>query len=323
MRHRPCAPARADPMLAVLAAAVGAGCTRAGRGAPPAEQREFIAAAFGMKDEAVRAGDQAYGAVVVQGRPHRRLRPEPRGAEEGLDRACRARSDARGAGAAGNGPICPAASCIRPRGPARRASAPRPMPVSPACSTASEATDAGPPRTRADISMIDHVSIGCAISRRRTRFYEAVLGDARLRQARRRARRPSASARRYPELWLNRSPRHDAAAEPTTARTSACARLDAAMVDAFHAAALAAGGASRRRARPAAAARRGLLRGLHPRSRRQPDRGGDVSSSESGLSRLTSARRSRPSSLSLLPGCCARPPSASAGCPRPCPRPDS
>ena len=34
--------------------------------AAPAEHREFIAAAFKMKDEAVRAGDQAYGAVVVK-----------------------------------------------------------------------------------------------------------------------------------------------------------------------------------------------------------------------------------------------------------------
>jgi tRNA(Arg) A34 adenosine deaminase TadA len=34
--------------------------------AAPAAHREFIAAAFKMKDEAVRAGDQAYGAVVVK-----------------------------------------------------------------------------------------------------------------------------------------------------------------------------------------------------------------------------------------------------------------
>jgi len=33
--------------------------------AAPAEHREFIAAAFRMRDEAVRAGDQPYGAVVV------------------------------------------------------------------------------------------------------------------------------------------------------------------------------------------------------------------------------------------------------------------
>jgi tRNA(Arg) A34 adenosine deaminase TadA len=34
--------------------------------AAPAEHREFIEAAFRMRDEAVRAGDQAYGAVVVK-----------------------------------------------------------------------------------------------------------------------------------------------------------------------------------------------------------------------------------------------------------------
>jgi tRNA(Arg) A34 adenosine deaminase TadA len=33
--------------------------------AAPTEHREFIAAAFRMRDEAVRAGDQPYGAVVV------------------------------------------------------------------------------------------------------------------------------------------------------------------------------------------------------------------------------------------------------------------
>ena len=50
--------------LAVLAAAGAAVVTKAK--AAPAEHREFIAAAFKMKDEAVRAGDQAYGAVVVK-----------------------------------------------------------------------------------------------------------------------------------------------------------------------------------------------------------------------------------------------------------------
>jgi tRNA(Arg) A34 adenosine deaminase TadA len=50
--------------LAVLAAA-GASLLTSAKAAP-AEHREFIAAAFKMKDEAVRAGDQAYGAVVVK-----------------------------------------------------------------------------------------------------------------------------------------------------------------------------------------------------------------------------------------------------------------
>jgi tRNA(adenine34) deaminase len=36
--------------------------------AAPREHQEFIDAAFKMKDEAVRAGDQAFGAVVVKDR---------------------------------------------------------------------------------------------------------------------------------------------------------------------------------------------------------------------------------------------------------------
>jgi len=51
-------------LLAVFGATGAALVTRAK--ATPAEHREFIAAAFRMKDEAVRAGDQAYGAVVVE-----------------------------------------------------------------------------------------------------------------------------------------------------------------------------------------------------------------------------------------------------------------
>jgi tRNA(Arg) A34 adenosine deaminase TadA len=50
--------------LAAACAGMAALATRAG--AAPAEHREFIAAAFKMRDEAVRAGDQAYGAVVVK-----------------------------------------------------------------------------------------------------------------------------------------------------------------------------------------------------------------------------------------------------------------
>ena len=50
--------------IAVIAAAI-AGVSGRARAAPP-EHREFIAAAFKMKDEAVRLGDQAFGAVVVK-----------------------------------------------------------------------------------------------------------------------------------------------------------------------------------------------------------------------------------------------------------------
>ena len=51
-------------MFAVVAAGVAAFALRAR--AAPAEHRDFIAAAFKMKDAAVRAGDQPYGAVIVK-----------------------------------------------------------------------------------------------------------------------------------------------------------------------------------------------------------------------------------------------------------------
>jgi tRNA(Arg) A34 adenosine deaminase TadA len=50
--------------LVAIASAGAAMVTRAE--AAPAEHREFIAAAFRMKDDAVRAGDQPFGAVVVK-----------------------------------------------------------------------------------------------------------------------------------------------------------------------------------------------------------------------------------------------------------------
>jgi tRNA(Arg) A34 adenosine deaminase TadA len=57
----PCTRRSALALLAVAGAAL-VGRARAA----PAEHREFVAAAFRMRDEAVRAGDQAYGAVVVK-----------------------------------------------------------------------------------------------------------------------------------------------------------------------------------------------------------------------------------------------------------------
>ena len=51
---------------ALLAAFAVVGAAFAARTkAAPQEHREFIAAAFRMRDEAVRAGDQPFGAVVV------------------------------------------------------------------------------------------------------------------------------------------------------------------------------------------------------------------------------------------------------------------
>ncbi|HET7680650.1 MAG TPA: deaminase [Xanthobacteraceae bacterium] len=52
---------------AVLALAAVALLAPRAKAAPP-EHQEFIEAAFRMKDEAVRAGDQAFGAVVVKDR---------------------------------------------------------------------------------------------------------------------------------------------------------------------------------------------------------------------------------------------------------------
>jgi tRNA(Arg) A34 adenosine deaminase TadA len=51
--------------VAGIAAAVAAVATPV-RAAAPDAHREFIAAAFKMKEEALRRGDQAFGAVVVQ-----------------------------------------------------------------------------------------------------------------------------------------------------------------------------------------------------------------------------------------------------------------
>jgi tRNA(Arg) A34 adenosine deaminase TadA len=53
--------------LAVVASGLAALATRA-RATPAAEHRAFVEAAFRMKDEAVKAGDQPYGAVVVKDR---------------------------------------------------------------------------------------------------------------------------------------------------------------------------------------------------------------------------------------------------------------
>lgn len=47
--------------------AIVAGLVRPAAAAPRDEHRRFIAAAFAAKDEAVRSGDQPYGAVVVKG----------------------------------------------------------------------------------------------------------------------------------------------------------------------------------------------------------------------------------------------------------------
>ena len=55
---------RRSAMVATAAALLGI-ATRA-KAAPPSEHRDFIDAAFKMKAEAVRLGDQPFGAVVVK-----------------------------------------------------------------------------------------------------------------------------------------------------------------------------------------------------------------------------------------------------------------
>jgi tRNA(adenine34) deaminase len=49
-----------------MAAAFAAVAVRRSAAAPAEEHRAFIAAAFKMREEAVRLGDQAFGAVVVK-----------------------------------------------------------------------------------------------------------------------------------------------------------------------------------------------------------------------------------------------------------------
>jgi tRNA(adenine34) deaminase len=59
-----CRCTRRSAVVAIVVVLAGL-ATRA-KAATPAEHREFIAAALKMRDEAVRLGDQAYGAVVVK-----------------------------------------------------------------------------------------------------------------------------------------------------------------------------------------------------------------------------------------------------------------
>src|SRR6185312_16403683 len=91
--------------------------------------------------------------------------------------------------------------------------------------------------------MIDHVSISVRDLKSAARFYETLLstlGMAKLREW------PDAAVgygKKYPEFWINR--RAVMAAVPADSGVHICLRaVDAAMVDAFHAAALAAGGTS-------------------------------------------------------------------------------
>jgi catechol 2,3-dioxygenase-like lactoylglutathione lyase family enzyme len=95
--------------------------------------------------------------------------------------------------------------------------------------------------------MIDHVSVGVADLDRAARFYEAVLATLGLTRL---VTRPATIGfgKSYPEFWVNL--REGLTRAPHESGTG-----------------------------PAAARPRQILRGLRARSRRQPDRGGDVSAS--------------------------------------------
>ena len=90
--------------------------------------------------------------------------------------------------------------------------------------------------------MIDHVSIAVRDLGRASEFYEAALGALGLAKL---AVRPHTVGfgKRYPEFWLNRRP--DMAPIEAGSGAHVCLRArDAAVVDAFFVAALAAGGSA-------------------------------------------------------------------------------
>lgn len=90
--------------------------------------------------------------------------------------------------------------------------------------------------------MIDHVSIAVRDLAASTRFYETVLGAIGMKPIDRREATVG-FGKQYSEFWINRRP--DMAAVAAGSGAHVCFRARSTeMVDAFHAAALAAGGAS-------------------------------------------------------------------------------
>ena len=90
--------------------------------------------------------------------------------------------------------------------------------------------------------MIDHVSVGVRDLDRAARFYKAVLGSIGYQQLATRAHTVG-FGKRYPEFWIN----HRAVMASVDTQSGAHVGLrvrTSALVDAFHAAALAAGAAS-------------------------------------------------------------------------------
>ena len=91
--------------------------------------------------------------------------------------------------------------------------------------------------------MIDHVSINVRDIASGARFYEALLATLGMSQLREWPGAAIGYGKKYPEFWIN----HRADMTPVAADSGAHVCLRAAsreMVDAFHAAALAAGGTS-------------------------------------------------------------------------------
>ena len=90
--------------------------------------------------------------------------------------------------------------------------------------------------------MIDHVSIGVSDLSRATRFYEAILGVIGYSALDIRGRTVG-FGKKYSEFWINARP--DMAPLPSNSGTHICLRAaSTAIVDAFHAAAVANGGVS-------------------------------------------------------------------------------
>jgi catechol 2,3-dioxygenase-like lactoylglutathione lyase family enzyme len=91
--------------------------------------------------------------------------------------------------------------------------------------------------------MIDHISIAVRDLKAGERFYTALLGTLGMTKLREWPDAAIGYGKKYPEFWINR--RADMAPIGADSGVHICLRAsDAAMVDAFHAAALAGGGSS-------------------------------------------------------------------------------
>jgi len=91
--------------------------------------------------------------------------------------------------------------------------------------------------------MIDHISLAVRDLRAAEQFYAALLAPLGLTKLREWPDAAIGFGKKYPEFWINRRAAMDRLAEDSGVHI--CLRApDAAVVDAFHAAALKAGGAS-------------------------------------------------------------------------------